>query len=226
MIQRGDFLKLHYTGILSDGTVFDTTDSAVAKKHGLEGTRPPHPVTICVGEGMLLRGLDEALIGRTVEKFRVELNSDAAFGKKRGDLLRIIPTQQLRQQQIVPHVGLQLNIDGNFGIVRSTGAGRTVVDFNHPLASQDVVYEVDVLSHVEDVAEQVSAILANIGIPNGGVRIEDARAFIRLHAIPPKPLLDHLTSRIVGLTKITAVTFEAGKAPTKEKNDNNQVLEA
>lgn len=213
MIKKGDFIKLNYTGRLDDGTVFDTTVPAVAKQSGLEGTRELAPVTICVGQGMILAGIDHALIGRSPGSFSIALEPEQAFGKKDPALMRIIPTQQLRKQRIEPHVGLRLNIDGNYGVVRSTGGGRTVVDFNHPLASQQVTYDVEVLELVADPQQQVEAIMGHSGLPYQRVMVEGGKATIAFRQLLPQPLLDVLNKRIQELTSIKTVSFEAGNPP-------------
>ncbi|HIH23464.1 TPA: peptidylprolyl isomerase [Candidatus Woesearchaeota archaeon] len=216
MIQHGDFVKLNYTGKLSDGTVFDTTDAAVAKHEGLEGTKSLSPVTICVGQHMLVAGLDAALIGKGPGRFSVALTPDTAFGRKDARLIKIIPLAQLHAQKINPHPGLRLNIDGNYGVVRSVSSGRTVVDFNHPLASQDVVYDVEVISIVEDKKEQINALLSASGLPFTGVHLAGEHATVHFAQMLPKPLLDALQARIAELVAIKTVSFEAGIPPANK----------
>jgi FKBP-type peptidyl-prolyl cis-trans isomerase 2 len=213
MIQHGDFVKINYTGKLTDGTVFDTTEPSVAKSEGLEGTKELKPVIICVGQGMLVPGLDNALIGKPKGRFSVTIAPDHAFGRKDAKLIRIVPVTQLHKQQINPHPGLRLNIDGNYGVVRSVSSGRTVVDFNHPLASQDVVYDVDVLEVVEDKSAQVGALLAAAGFPFKEVKADGDRATVFLPQMFPQPVLDVLNARITSLTTLKNVSFEAGTPP-------------
>lgn len=210
MVKHGDFIKLNYTGKLTDGTVFDTTDEHIAKKEGLSG-RKAEPVVICVGEGMLLKSLDDALVGKE-GKFSVHLSAEKAFGKKDPKQLRIIPTAQLHKQQINPFPGLQLNVDGSYGVVRSVSGGRTVVDFNHPLASQDVVYDVEIIETVTDPKEQVKALLEPLGIRDE-VTVHDHKATIKLPTMLPKPYLDAINSKITKLTTIKTVSFEQGTPP-------------
>jgi FKBP-type peptidyl-prolyl cis-trans isomerase 2 len=214
MIQKGDFVKLTYTGRLSDGAVFDTNDAAVAKKEGLAGTKEHKPITICVGERMLVQGLDDELVGRS-GTFTVTLKPEHAFGKKDPKLLRIIPTKQLLDQKIQPHIGLRLNIDGNYGIVRSVAPGRTVVDFNHPLASQEVTYDVNVLEIVDDLKAQVQALLVPLHL-HEEVTVQGDAVTIKLPQLLPKPLLDAIQNKITALTKIKTVSFEQGQQPARQ----------
>jgi FKBP-type peptidyl-prolyl cis-trans isomerase SlyD len=212
MIQSGDFIKIHYTGKLSDGVVFDTTDAAVAARVGFEG-KNFKPVIICVGQRMLVPGLDAALIGKPVGKFSVRLSAEHAFGKKDPRLVRIIPVAQLHKQNIRPTAGLRLNVDGNYGVVRSVSSGRTIVDFNHPLASQDVTYDIEVLAIVEEVGVQVGALLDAAGIPHKDIRVTGDNVTIVFPQMLPKPLLDALTDKFTTLTRCKTVSFEAGERP-------------
>ena len=220
MIEKGDFVKLHYTGKLQDGRVFDTTDEAVAKANGLAGTRATFaPVIVVVGERMLVPGLDDALQGKEPGAFTVHLTPDKAFGKKDPKDLRIIPQQQLRQQGIQPHPGMELNIDGQYGVVRSAGSGRVVVDFNHPLASQDITYDVQVLGVVTDPTEKVVAALDAAGVPHTGIVATASSCTIGLASLPPQPVLDAIHERVARLTGIGTVAFEQGAKPTKKGED-------
>jgi FKBP-type peptidyl-prolyl cis-trans isomerase 2 len=209
MIKKGDFIKIHYTGKLQDGTIFDTTNGEVAKKVHLSGTRQFKPAIICIGERMLIPGLDDAMVGKT-GNFSVTLAPEHAFGKKDPKLLRIIPTTQLHKQQIKPVPGLQLNIDGNHGVVRTTSSGRTVVDFNHPLANQEITYDVEIIGKVEDKHEQIRALLDPLHIPYEEVKVEGTNALIKLPQLLPQPIMQALQERITQHTGLKTVSFEQG----------------
>jgi FKBP-type peptidyl-prolyl cis-trans isomerase SlyD len=214
MIQTGDFVKLHYTGKLSDGTVFDTTREEVAKAAGIEGTRGYHAATVCVGQRMVITGLDDALIGRT-GTFSVTLQPDAAFGRKDAKLLKIVPTNQLLKQQIRPRPGMRLNIDGQYGVVRTASPDRTVVDFNHPLASQEVTYDVEILEIVSDPAAQVKAIIDPVSLPYEAVIVDGKNVTIKVPVLYPPQIQQAVTDRITRLTSITTVSFEQGTRPAQ-----------
>lgn len=222
--QQGDFIKLHYTGRLSDGTVFDTTDENVAKAAGITGTRSKMgPVTVCLGEGHILPGLERALISKSVGKHTVQLTAEQGFGKKSAKLLRLVPLRQFKEQRITPQPGMELNIDGEYGVVRAVSGGRIIVDFNHPLANQDLTYDVEILGGVEDKKEQVRAILDISGLPYEQVAVEGTHAVIKVKMLYPQQLIAAVQERIMKLTGLTAVSFEAGdRKPgvAKEKSDD------
>lgn len=212
-IKKGDFVRVNYTGRLENGNIFDTTVKENAEKARFEGTNDLSPITICVGEGMILRGIDKALENKGMGSFTVDLQPEDAFGKKDAKLLQVIPTPQLQKQGIRPQVGMELNVDGRYGVIKRSGGGRTTVDFNHPLASQAVSYEVEVLEAVTDPEEQIRSIIDMAGLPYRELVVEEKKATIKLDRMLPKPVLDQLNERIKQLTSIETINFEAGKKP-------------
>jgi hypothetical protein len=102
--------------------------------------------------------------------------------------------------------------------VRTVSPGRTVVDFNHPLASQAVTYTIQVIELVHDPAQQAKALISAIGLPILDVAVTGTSATIKVPQIYPKPMMDALTTRITEKTSITTVHFEQGEAPKKHTN--------
>src|SRR3989344_4999262 len=118
-IKKGDFVEIEFVARLKDEKlVFDTTSADVAKKEGVFSENMTYaPVIVCVGEQMVLKGLDEALEGKNIGSFSAELSPEKAFGKKDSKLLQLIPRQKFIEQKINPVVGLQVNIDEVVGMV-------------------------------------------------------------------------------------------------------------
>lgn len=161
-LKKHDFIEIEYTGRLEDGTVFDTTDEKIAKDTGVarEGAKFG-PVVICLGEGHILKGLEDNMLGKETRTFKIELKPEQAFGKKNAKLLRLIPLKVFRKENIAPFPGLEVNIDNMYGVVRTVSGGRVIVDFNHPLAGRNVKYELKVIKKIRDSSEKVKAILKN-----------------------------------------------------------------
>ena len=88
VVQKGDFIKLSYTGKLENGTVFDTTDANVAKENAIYNEQASYgPETVVVGKGFVVAGLDEDLIGKDVgEKGTVTVPPEKGFGLRRIDV--------------------------------------------------------------------------------------------------------------------------------------------
>jgi len=161
-IKEKDFIELEYTGKLKeDNFVFDTTDEAVAKENDIHNPQMPYgPVIICVGAGSILPGLEKNLMGKEPGRYKIELKAEDAFGKKDAKLLKIINTNVFKKAKIDPMPGLQVNIDGTIGLIKTVTGGRTVVDFNHPLSGKDVVYDVNISRMVTDSREKISALVS------------------------------------------------------------------
>jgi len=161
-IKKKDFVEVEYTGkIKEDNIVFDTTDSEIAKKNNIFAAKMQYgPVIVCIGEGQILKGLEDGLEGKeTGKEYTIELKAENAFGKKDARLIKMIPAGAFRKQAIDPQPGLEVNIDGVLGIIRRCGGGRCLVDFNHPLAGKDLIYKIKVNKLVADDKEKVKSYL-------------------------------------------------------------------
>ncbi len=135
--EKGSKIKVHYTGKLDDGTVFDTS----AERDPLEFT---------LGEGRLIRGFEEAVTGMKVgETKTVTISADDAYGQHRPELQRRVPKEQF-PENIDPQVGLFLNIrqpDGGVleAVITEVSDEAVVIDANHPLAGRDLTFEIEVV---------------------------------------------------------------------------------
>ncbi|RMD58021.1 peptidylprolyl isomerase [Candidatus Woesearchaeota archaeon] len=222
-IKKGDFVELEYTGRLKDsGEVFDTTDESIAKESGIYQQGASYePIIICVGEHHILPGIDEFLIGKEPGEFELELPAEKAFGKKKPQLLQMIPMNMFRDQKIRPVPGLRLNIDGAVGIVKTVSGGRVVIDFNHPLSGKDVVYKLKVNRLVTDKKAQVEAILrVLLGLRAPQVDVEGDKVKISLPGLPDQ-LLSELKKKIESLVKVE-VEFSKPSADSKKTSDDKK----
>ena len=150
-IKKHDFVEIEYTGKLKeDNIIFDTTDEKTAKENNLHSNTDYGPVIICVGEEQILKGLDKNIEGKEIGKeYNVDIKPEDAFGSKNAKLIQLIPTSKFKQQKIQPMPGMQLNIDGVVGTVKTVSGGRTLVDFNHPLAGKELLYKIPVYQTVK-----------------------------------------------------------------------------
>jgi len=167
MIQKNDFIELDYTGRLTeDNEVFDTTKESIAKEKGIYNENNPKtfvPLIICVGQGQVVKGLDDALIGKKEgDEFKVTVTPETGFGKKKSELLNLMSLNTFKKQDIKPFPGLQVNIDEQFGIVKTVSGGRVIVDFNHPLSGQTLIYEVKILKKIDDVKKKIELTLNSL----------------------------------------------------------------
>jgi FKBP-type peptidyl-prolyl cis-trans isomerase 2 len=219
MIKKGDFIELDYTGrIKDDKIVFDTTSEQVAKDSQIFNSKYKYgPVIICIGEKQLVAGLDDSLMGKNPGKYTFEVKAEHAFGKKSAKLLKLIPMNLFAKDQVKPFVGLEVNVDGTLGIVRSVSGGRVIVDFNHPLASKDLVYDVDVKRMVIDPLEKAKALLELMGVPFENIDIADDKGVITLKTgLPPKEIIDGLSESIKQLAGLKSAEFKTKQEVKKE----------
>ncbi|MEX1010450.1 MAG: peptidylprolyl isomerase [Balneolaceae bacterium] len=136
-IKNGDTVKVHYTGTLEDGSVFDSSEGR-------------DPLEFEMGSGQLIPGFEKAVEG--LEKgasTKVTIPSDEAYGEGREDLILSVPKDQL-PDDVEPEVGMQLQVnqpDGQPIPVRITEVKEEeiVLDANHPLAGKELTFEIEVV---------------------------------------------------------------------------------
>ncbi|WEL25894.1 FKBP-type peptidyl-prolyl cis-trans isomerase [Haloferax volcanii] len=159
-IQDGDFVRLAYTvRTIEDGDVVDTTDKEVAEEAEIdvEGYEF-EPRVVIVGAGHVFPEVDEALIGAEAgDEGTVEIPAVDAFGEYDEDEVRTVSANKIDEDDRYP--GAQVTIDGDQGRLETIIGGRARVNFNHPLAGEDLEYEYEVLDLVDDREEQASGLL-------------------------------------------------------------------
>jgi len=161
-VNKGDFLKVEMTGMSEETEeVFETTNEEEAQEAGIwEEGRTYGPRLVIVGDGFVLRGLDERLPGTPFdEEVEIEIPPEEAFGERNTADVQMIPYRVLRSKGVNPYVGAELEIDGRPAIVRSVGAGRVQVDYNHPLAGRKIVYKLKVVEHITDDKDKIRALI-------------------------------------------------------------------
>ncbi len=133
----GNTVRVHYTGRLSDGTVFDTS-------LGRE------PLEFTIGDGRLIPGFEKAVIGMNPgETKTVIIAPEEAYGPYLDELTADVDITQF-PPHIRPEVGLHLQIrqeDGSFvDVVITRISGTTVtLDANHPLAGKELIFDIELL---------------------------------------------------------------------------------
>ena len=142
--KRGDRVRVHYTGSLNDGTRFDSSRE-----------RPPLEFTL--GEGQLIKGFELAVDGMVAgETKTITIPAAEAYGLHREELVSELPRSQI-QPEIELKEGLQLEAQHPEGkvvrlVVAALDADTVTLDGNHPLAGQDLTFEIEVLEIVPNAA--------------------------------------------------------------------------
>jgi peptidylprolyl isomerase len=151
-VDYGAFVKLCYTGTLKNGVVFDRTDKC-------------QPLEIRIGDGNLLRGFENALIGMGLnERKSFVLVPEEAYGDRDEKLERIFDrvSLQLGFEPFPGQVVLFMTKDGQEypAVVNFVNEETIVADFNHPLAGRDLAFEVEVASINETHSDSQSGCAA------------------------------------------------------------------
>jgi FKBP-type peptidyl-prolyl cis-trans isomerase SlyD len=158
-LQAGDFIELAYTArTVEDGDLVDTTDPEVAEEEDIEPEQEIAPRTIVLGEGHIFESVEDDIIGKEVgDSGSVTVGAQEAFGLYDEDEVRTISKDKIAEDDRYP--GAQVTVDGEQGFVETIIGGRARVDFNHPLAGEDIEYEYEVLDEVTDREEMASGLL-------------------------------------------------------------------
>lgn len=136
-IENGKIVKVHYTGTLDDGTVFDSSEGR-------------DPLEFTVGEGKVIKGFDDAVKEMNLdEEKEIHIESKDAYGEARVELVKKVPKEQLPKDQ-EPQVGMVLGVgmpNGQQIPARITEVNETevTIDLNHPLAGKNLNFKLKVV---------------------------------------------------------------------------------
>ena len=139
-VKSGDTVKVHYHGRLTDGTTFDSSEGR-------------DPLEFEVGSGNVIAGFDDGVTGMSVgDKKTINIPVDQAYGPKQDDLLMEFPSDRF-PEDMVPEVGMQLNMSNGAGqnfpvIIRDVREGSVILDANHPLAGEDLTFDLELVEIV------------------------------------------------------------------------------
>jgi peptidylprolyl isomerase len=136
MIEAGNTVKVHYKGTLNDGTVFDSSEGG-------------DPIEFEVGAGTVIPGFETAVGEMEIDQTKsVTIPSDDAYGEFNEKMVGLVPRSSL-PDDIKPEVGLILSMqspDGEMPVrVVEMDDENLTLDANHPLAGQDLTFELTLI---------------------------------------------------------------------------------
>ena len=136
-IQSGDNVKVHYTGKLEDGSIFDTS---------LAEGREPLETTL--GQGQLIKGFESGLIDMSEgEKKTIEIESADAYGEYNPEMINEIPKTQVpegvKEGEMLQGMGPMGPVNVKVVEVKEE---TVVLDANHPLAGKKLIFDLEVVS--------------------------------------------------------------------------------
>lgn len=133
--KNGDTIRVHYTGRLESGEVFDSSEGG-------------EPLEFELGSGQVIAGFDESVAGMNVgDKKTITIEPDNAYGERNDALIGIVERSGISLPEGEPQVGMELALqlpDGQQIPVRITEVTSESVTFdaNHPLAGQTLIFDI------------------------------------------------------------------------------------
>ncbi len=161
-LEKGSLILLDYTAKIKDTEeIFETTrEEDVKNSPDFDPSRKYEPRLLGVGEGWVLKGLDEALMNSNVgEPLNIEITPDKAFGERDPSKVRMIPLRKLGEKANEVKVGDVIELDDRIGIIRFIGSGRVQVDFNHKYAGRTLVYNANIIKKIETDEEKITNLI-------------------------------------------------------------------
>ncbi|MFY0687634.1 MAG: peptidylprolyl isomerase [Cyclobacteriaceae bacterium] len=135
--KKNDLVKVHYTGKLTDGEQFDSSEGR-------------DPLEFTVGAGQMIKGFDDAVDGMGLnEKKTVTIPAAEAYGEYNAGLVQEVPRTQL-PEELVPEVGMPLIAGGPDGqqmqvTIIEVNDQAVKIDANHQLAGKDLVFDIELV---------------------------------------------------------------------------------
>ena len=139
-VKTGDTVRMHYTGTLGDGTTFDSSSGR-------------EPLEFTVGEGQIIPGLERAVAGMEPgETKTVMVAAGEAYGDRDPARMQTVPAEQI-PPNVPTEPGTQLEVQTPTGqrmpvVVADRNEKEVTLDANHPLAGQDLTFEVELVEIV------------------------------------------------------------------------------
>lgn len=131
----GNRVKVHYTGRLKDGSIFDSSENR-------------EPLEFVIGSGQVIPGFDQGVTGMKVgEKRTIEIPFAEAYGPRQEHLVGQVERSQF-PDGMDPEIGqqFQLQLDGGQVVVVTVcavDAEKVTLDANHQLAGQDLIFDLE-----------------------------------------------------------------------------------
>lgn len=135
--KSGDTVRIHYTGKLKDGTRFDSSTGR-------------EPLEFALGSGQVIPGFDNAVDGMKVgDSKTVTIAPEQAYGPRHEQLIQEVPKTAL-PPELEPEIGMQLQSKAPDGqtmqlLVTEVAEQTITVDGNHPLAGQDLTFDIELV---------------------------------------------------------------------------------
>jgi len=139
--KQGDVVRVHYTGRLTDGTQFDSSEGR-------------EPLEFTIGGGQMIKGFDTGVLGMAVgEKKTIQVAPNEAYGERDEEAIIEFPSANIPEDMKL-EPGMQLTLRNQFGqpipvVVLEVKDEIIIMDANHMLAGKDLVFDVELVEIVD-----------------------------------------------------------------------------
>ncbi len=139
--KEGNVVKVHYSGRLTDGTLFDSSEGR-------------EPLEFTVGAGQMIKGFDAGVLGMSIgEKKTLQIAAEDAYGMRDEEAIIEFPSENIPEDMKL-EPGMQLTLRNQSGqpvpvIVLEVKEEVVIMDANHMLAGQDLVFDVELVEIIE-----------------------------------------------------------------------------
>ncbi len=137
-VKKGDKVKVHYTGTLDDGTVFDKSKDGA-------------PLEFTVGAGEMIAGFDKAVEGMELNgEKKITIKAEDAYGGRDETLMKKFPLTFL-PEDFAPEIGMTVGLKDEDGrsipaTITEISEDEINIDLNHPMAGKDLTFDITVVS--------------------------------------------------------------------------------
>ncbi|HLC59805.1 MAG TPA: peptidylprolyl isomerase [Candidatus Nanoarchaeia archaeon] len=136
-MKHGDKVKVHYTGTLDDGTVFDSSEGK-------------EPLEFTIGEGGIIKGFEEGVKDMKLDEEKtIKIKPEDAYGEAQKELMLEFPRDKFPAEMNIEKGG-RLILKGPDGqnlpaVVSDVKNDVVVIDLNHPLAGKELTFKIKVI---------------------------------------------------------------------------------
>ena len=199
LAEVGDTVKVHYTGRLEDGTVFDTSVGS-------------EPMQFTLGEGRLIPGFEQAVTGMQVgESKTVTIPVDEAYGQRRDELIFEVKRDEL-PADIEPEVGMQLPTSQGVVTIIEVSEATVKIDANHLLAGQDLTFEIELIeigaSQSDTTESGLTSMPLEQALANGLPTLAEFGRGVCIPCKQMKPILEDLAKEYEGKVNVLIISVD------------------
>lgn len=152
-IETGDEVEIEYVGRIQEGEVFDTSRRNIAEETGLIDKFPDDkeysPLNVRIGEGQIIEGLEEGLIGlEKGETRKITVPPEKGYGEVNDEKIETYDISEFEQmlQGQTPQEGMRLQTaEGEIGTITKVDSNEVKIDFNHELSGRTIEFEIEVV---------------------------------------------------------------------------------